>query len=60
MIDEYKPTFRIHLSTTPFIIDWNEESGSGIAMVLGQIIWLLKETEKWNRLDITEKRRRVC
>jgi hypothetical protein len=34
-IDEDKPTFRIHSSSTPFIIDWNEESGSGIAMILG-------------------------
>ncbi len=58
-IDGDKPTFKIHSSTTPFIIDWNEESGSGIAMVFGRIIWLLKEAEKWDRLDITEKRRRV-
>jgi hypothetical protein len=43
--DGDKPTFRIHSSGTPFIIDWNEELRSHIAMILGRIIWLLKEAE---------------
>ena len=59
-MDGDEPQFRIH-SSTPVVIDWSEESESlkaGVARILGRIIWLLKEAETWDKLDM-EKRRGI-
>jgi hypothetical protein len=61
MLEDGKPKFRIH-SGDPTTLDWNEESESllqGVGRILGRIVWLLKEAEKWDAIDMREKRRRL-
>ncbi|CAG8641747.1 10104_t:CDS:10, partial [Ambispora leptoticha] len=61
IMDGDKPKISVH-SETPAVLDWTEESEGlekGTGRILGRIVWLLKEAEQWEKLNMTEKRRRI-
>ncbi|CAG8515371.1 10469_t:CDS:2 [Paraglomus brasilianum] len=58
-MDEDKKKFKIH-SDKPASLEWSTDRlRESIGKILGRIIWLLKDTEKWVSMSTMDKKHRI-